>query len=233
MLYFVEIVNPPTEYLTYNFNKSSVLVRTNMNENPGMIEWAKSFYISRLGYAFSIQEVTVTVDVIWSIFATYHNTIFQGAILKLDYDGNVVTSFGILESLDSEIQVQYYFKPSRLIVFEDSSFLITADTYFYKTLGVSENSSMDQSIFMFDSNREIKWILSIDFNNKFDAYIGLKEMNNNLYGVQLNDNENYWLFYLTTISGVLIKSNCYIRDNYILNGKLKYRYNLMKIAIYK
>ena len=117
------------------------------------------------------------------------------------------------------------FKPSKLFVFEDNSYLFAADTYYYKTLGVSANSSMDQSFFLFDANRNIKWITSIDFSNKIDFGIGLKEFNNSLYGVLVNNYVNYCLFLLRIDNGSVEKSNWYTRSGYLQNNNITFSLN--------
>ena len=114
------------------------------------------------------------------------------------------------------------FKPSSLFVFEDNSYLFVADTYYYETFGVSANSSMDQSFFLFDANRNIKWITSIDFSNKIDFGIGLKEFNNSLYGVLVNNYVNYCLFLLRIDNGSVEKSNWYTRSGYLQNSNITF-----------
>ena len=153
---------------------------------------------------------------------TYHNTFFQGAIVKLDGNGNIISAFGILENLDNNKMVSYYFKPSQMIVFSDTNFVLSAETYYYKTLGVVENSSQDISIFKFGLDRELKWIISIDFNNKFDANIGIFKLNDTIYGALLNDNQNYCLISISFSSGKLNNSRWFIRENFINGGSISF-----------
>ena len=42
LAYYIGLVNPPYEYISFNFDYSNVLVRMNMRDNPGLTEWAKS-----------------------------------------------------------------------------------------------------------------------------------------------------------------------------------------------
>ena len=44
LTYDISLVNPPYEYISFNFDYSNVLVRMNMRDNPGLTEWAKSIY---------------------------------------------------------------------------------------------------------------------------------------------------------------------------------------------
>ena len=44
LAYYIGLVNPPYEYISFNFDYSNVLVRMNMRDNPGLTEWAKSIY---------------------------------------------------------------------------------------------------------------------------------------------------------------------------------------------
>ena len=220
--YYIEIINQPSSSANINLNNYSAFVRVDTGDHYGTTMWAKSLVITIRGYDLILNTMQIVNDVAWILFVTYHNTFFQGAIVKLDGNGNIISAFGILENLDNNKMVSYYFKPSQMIVFSDTNFVLSAETYYYETLGVVEISSQDISIFKFGLDRELKWITSIDFNNKFDANIGIFKFNDTIYGALLNDNQNYCLISISFDTGKLNNSRWFIRENFINGGSISF-----------
>ena len=123
--------------------------------------------------------------------------------------------------LDKGFYGSYLFSPSFLIPFNDGFVISSWTSYYGSGLGVSLISSLDRTLIKFDSQRNIDWITSFDFDNQIDNTSNMELFDNTIYlawPIGLGDHY-YWIstVYLTTgevkiacISYSKIWWNCHI-----------------------
>ena len=115
-------------------------------------------------------------------------------IIILDFNGNVVKSFPVIDSTESTT-IDYIFIVDSFIVLDDNSLIFWARTsYMSGAFGVSANSSIDFTFIKLNSvDRNLQWVTSIDFNSNFDQEISTYVFEGSLYFLLTSTATDYCL----------------------------------------
>ena len=204
------IQNPITSDVV-DYNLIEFIMR--IDQNSGEVVWAKSYAFQSISFALVYNHMKIINQVIWTLKTINDQDFARGLITKLDENGDVLENFVILDVMTKNIS--YLFSPSFLIPFNDGFVISSWTSYYGSGLGVSLISSLDRTLIKFDSQRNIDWITSFDFDNQIDNTSNMELFDNTIYlawPIGLGDHY-YWIstVYLTTGEVIIIK--CYFRDS--------------------
>ena len=156
-------MNGPNQSNTVDYIQN---ILAKINYETGATIWGKQLFYSYNNNIMPISSTVLTNDVAWSLMTLNKiNLSAPVVIIKVDIDGNIVEAF---KALNYNLSTCMFFV-SYINVGTDSSFLIGAiTTYLQGEFSISSNSYKDVSFFKYDSLKNPKWVISIDFSNGID-----------------------------------------------------------------
>ena len=185
--------------------RNSILVKT--DSKNGATIWAKEIFDYSTSVNLEINKSFLINDTAWSLFFTFlsaENT--PGIITKVDRDGNLIEIFYIPFYVSQDTSNNYLFNVHDFYLFSDQSFITVASCSYIKgEFGISEYSGFDFWFFNVDPNRNLKWIASIDFLNKFEERVSMFEYNNTLFVAIVTAKYYYCMLTLDKDTGVFNK----------------------------
>ena len=140
-LYNTKIVNLGGDYSNINLSNNKVIVKTEYETDKTL--WAKVIVYIYNSIMLTIMKIDVKNDIIWWMLTTYRNQIYFAIIVKLDKDGNLLSSFSTISNINQPDFINYYFIPEFIYAYEDESLLVYGETSFYpNVIGVSNSSQI-------------------------------------------------------------------------------------------
>ena len=165
---------------SFNLDSTGLLMR--IDATIGRTIWAKDI-IFVINYAIlRIYVCTLKDNLIWWLVTIYGYSNYYGIITQVDFDGNIIMSFSIVNRVNAPKSDIKFLIPEFLSVDDDNSIILWSETTFYQNeMGVSSNSQVDISILKFDRSQNIEWSTSIDYGNLIDHASSSNIFNRNIY----------------------------------------------------
>ena len=69
-------------------------------------------------------------DTIWALLALYQSVSFVGIITEVDYNGNLIKSYSIINDISSDNNKMFQIIPEMLTISDDHSIFVFSETMF-------------------------------------------------------------------------------------------------------
>ena len=134
----------------------------------GVILWLKVYKNIAYNLDFKVFSIAIQSDIVFTASTKDLNKEGFALITKLTPDGSIIESFAVFDPNSSNKMILV-----SMVVLSDNSFILSTVTAIGVDggLGVSENSFTDVTFIKVDSNRDINWITSYDFESEADDTI--------------------------------------------------------------
>ena len=197
--YYAKFVNLPQSNETQGLNIDKVFAR--IDHRSGATIWAKSYLYKNSLFELFCYQMNIFNDKIWIVSAAYQTNFYRAVITKFDQNGNIIDSFGMLDSI-SLGQLPYYFTPLNITILTNENFVISADTsYLNSGLGIAPNSFFDKTLIKVNIEHKIEWISTFDLHLYFEGLSWLHSFNYSIYLSVVSDINYYWLIKVDELNG--------------------------------
>ena len=209
--FYLSIINNPNDFgLQVNI---SAIVK--IDHGFGKTLWAKKMYYYVDSIDFKIVRIFLMSETAWIFLSGFQDNIYyQGIVVKVDGDGNIIEAFYILNNYLSA-QFNYFLSIQDFYLLSDFSIIAGARwTYNPGEFGVSSNSQYDFCFFKIENNRNFKWSTSIDYLNGVEERFSMYEFNDSVYLSITTSKYYYWILNLDKVFGSVVKSKwAYVKKN--------------------
>ena len=122
-------------------------------------------------------------DIAFSVLKRYDAEVTNTMIVaKVGSNGEILEMFPLIKLYEYSSPPSFMFDIQSIDMMADNSFVVgTITTFLQNEFGVSADTSKDISLFYFDSNRDMRWVTSIDFVNQGEENVSLMINDDVLY----------------------------------------------------
>ena len=122
-------------------------------------------------------------DIAFSVLKRYDAKVANTMIVaKVGSNGQILEMFPLIKLYEYSSPPSFMFDIQSIDMMADNSIVVGAITTFLQNeFGVSADTSKDISLFYFDSNRDMRWVTSIDFVNQGEENVSLMINDDLLY----------------------------------------------------
>ena len=126
-------------------------------------------------------------DIAFSVLKRYDAEVTNTMIVaKVGSNGEILDMFPLIKLYEYFSPPSFMFDIQSIDMMADNSFVVGAITTFLQNeFGVSADTSKDISLFYFDSNRDMRWVTSIDFINQGEENVDIM-INDDILYIDLN-----------------------------------------------
>ena len=126
-------------------------------------------------------------DIAFSVLKRYDAEVTNTMIVaKVGSNGEILEMFPLIKLYEYSSPPSFMFDIQSIDMMADNSFVVgTITTFLQNEFGVSADTSKDISLFYFDSNRDMRWVTSIDFVNQGEENVSLM-INDDVLYIDLN-----------------------------------------------
>ena len=170
-----------------NFNGTGLIMRA--DSLTGKTIWAKDIVFVINLNLFRILKTFLKDDSIWALSTLYSTSDHIGIITEINSNGDIIKSYSIVNDILNSKTI--LFIPDILYIDDDHSVLIFSETaYNDGELGISSNSQFDSTLLKLNTNFEIEWYTSMDYNNLVEHGSFIEIYSQSIY-VSFNSDDQY------------------------------------------
>ena len=199
LLYIVNIDNLDYQF-SFGLDATGLLVR--MDSITGRTIWARDIVLNTGNALLKVYGFSIKDDLIWWMITNYQSLNYFGIIAQLDFEGNIIQSFSVVNKIDAAQNDIKFFVPEFIDVADDHSIILLSEATFYpNSIGVSIDSQVDISILKFSTNQNVEWSTSLDYNNLIEHASYIEIFNQSVY-LSFNSADLYlWIWKLSLNDG--------------------------------
>ena len=128
-MYIIKVDHLKTQY-TIELDSTSILMR--MDSATGSTIWAKNIVFDTGISLLRVYEFVLKDDLVWWLLTKYQSLNYFGVISQIDFNGNLIQSFSVINKIDAPKSDIKFFVPEFIDVADDHSIVLWSETTYYQ-----------------------------------------------------------------------------------------------------